>query len=115
MHLGSPRQYSSYPTGLPGTGLPRDRDARLAERRAFVDLKQRFMEAMAGLDDEHVEWIRRQIRLAEHPEDLLLLRGQVFACLAGPDPMRGAWRRTLRRGLDSVFPDSAPRSGFVSF
>lgn len=101
--------------GLPGVGLPNDRLARLAARRVFVDLKQDFMHAVAALDDARGRWLRDQVRKAEEPEDLLLLRGHVFASLAGGDTGRTERRRMLRRTLDSQFPDSAPRSGFMSF
>lgn len=101
--------------GLPGAGLPSDRLARLAARRAFVDLKQDFMHAVAALEDERGRWLRDQVRKAEEPEDLLLLRGHVFASLSGTDAGRTERRRMLRRTLDSQFPDSAPPSGFASF
>ena len=102
-------------TGLPGAGLPNDRLARIAARRAFVDLKQDFIHAVAALTDERGRWLREQVRAAEEPEDLLLLRGHVFASLSGADEGRAERRRMLRRSLDSLFPDSAPRSGFMSF
>jgi hypothetical protein len=101
--------------GLPGAGLPNDRLARIAARRAFVDLKQDFIHAVAALDDERGDWLRDQVRKAEEPEDLLMLRGHVFACLTGHDASRTERRRKLRRSLDSLFPDSAPRSGFMAF
>jgi hypothetical protein len=101
--------------GLPGAGLPHDRLARLAARRAFVDLKLDFMHAVAALDGERGLWLQTQVRRAEEPEDLLLLRGHVFASLAGADAGRTERRRMLRRTLDSQFPDSAPPSGFISF
>lgn len=101
--------------GLPGAGMPADRMARIASRRAFVDLKHDFMHAVAALHDERGCWLRDQVRKAEEPEDLLLLRGHVFASLAGPDAGCTERRRMLRRTLDSQFPDSAPPSGFISF
>lgn len=100
---------------LPGVGMPGDRMARIAARRAFVGLKQDFMHAVAALDDERGQWLRDQVRKAEEPEDLLLLRGHVFASLSGQDAVRTERRRLLRRSLDSQFPDSAPRSGFMPF
>ena len=113
MHA-SPRHYESCGP-LPGAGLPHDRLARLAARRVFVDLKDRFIQAAAAIDGANASWLRQQVRSAEQPEDLLLLRGHLFAALAGPDDLRRETRRTLRRSIDSLFPDSAPRSGFVSF
>ncbi|MDH5339198.1 MAG: hypothetical protein OEW22_05440 [Rubrivivax sp.] len=110
----SPRRFA-VDTGLPGSGLPHDRLARIAARRAFVDLKLSFMHAVDQLDEEHGRWLRDQVRRAHQPEDLLLLRGHVFACLTGTDDVKTSRRRALRRSLDSLFPDSAPRSGFMSF
>lgn len=115
MHpMPTPRHYRSHDK-LPGAGLPGDRAARIAARRAFVGLKCTFMHAVAELDDDRGLWLRAQVRLAEEPEDLLLLRGHVFSSLAGADPGATVRRRSLRRSLDSLFPDSAPRSGFGSF
>jgi hypothetical protein len=110
----APRHFL-HQAGLPGAGLPNDRLARLAARRVFVGLKNDFMLAVAHLDDERGRWLREQVRRAEEAEDLLLLRGHVFASLAGADDGRRQQRRLLRRSLDSLFPDSAPRSGFASF
>lgn len=116
--MNEPRHYVQtglQRAGLPGAGLPNDRLARVAARRAFVDLKQDFIHAVAALEDERGAWLRSQVRRAEEPEDLLMLRGHVFACLAGRDAGRTERRRMLRRSLDSLFPDSAPRSGFMAF
>jgi hypothetical protein len=112
----APRRFSLHGLmGLPGAGLPNDRLARIAARRAFVDLKQDFMLAVAALEDDRGQWLQNQVRKAEEPEDLLLLRGHVFASLSGQDAGRTERRRQLRRSLDSQFPDSAPRSSFISF
>lgn len=110
----APRRFASH-AELPGAGMPGDRMARLAARRVFVDLKRSFMQAVAGLDDDRGRWLQGQVRRAEEPEDLLLLRGHVFASLSGTDKLRQGHRRALRRSLDSLFPDSAPKSGFMSF
>ena len=106
MHV-EPRHYQSF------GGLPNDRHARLAARRVFVELKDTFIAAAATLDNG--DWLRAQVRGAEQPEDLLLLRGHLFAALAGNDDDLRETRRTLRRSLDSLFPDSAPRSSFLKF
>lgn len=103
--------------GLPGAGLPSDRLARIAARRAFVLLKNSFHEAVSDLAGEQAAWLRRQVRAAEEPTDLLLLRAPVFAALAGGGIEFRMRRHALRRGLDSLFPDSEPAiaSGFASF
>jgi hypothetical protein len=107
----APRHFVASPA-LPGAGLPHDRMARLAARQAFVVLKHCFSEAVAALPDARGDWLRQQVRSAEEPIDLWLLRAPVFASLAGPDAVRRARRQQLRRGLDSLFLDSGPPSCF---
>jgi hypothetical protein len=108
----SPRHFSPG-AGLPGAGLPGDRGARLAARRAFVDLKLTFLTALDG--SVGTDWLRTQVRAAEEPVDLWLLRAPVLAALAGGTPEQRQRRQLLRRGLDSVFPDLEPASGFAPF
>ena len=107
MQTTAPRHFS------PGAGMPGDRGARLAARRAFVELKLTFMTALAGVPG--AGWLYAQVRGAEEPVDLWLLRAPVFAALSGADPDYRQRRQRLRRGLDSVFPDLEPGSGFVPF
>jgi hypothetical protein len=105
---------------LPGAGMPNERFARVAARRAFVDLKLTFLQALVCLSDTPagggVDWLRRQVRNAEEPVDLWLLRAPMFAALAGSDPEHRRQRQALRRSLDSLFPDSecgAPASNYA--
>lgn len=111
MHI-APRHFTPD-AGLPGAGLPDDRLARLAARRAFVELKLAFLDALDTLSGQEVVWLRNQVRGAEEPVDLWLLRAPVFAAIAGPErkPMRNA----LRRSLETLFPDTQPASGFSPF
>jgi hypothetical protein len=112
----SPRHFVAS-AALPGVGLPHDRMAQMAARQAFVDLKRCFIDAVAALPGERGEWLRLQVRSAEEPTDLWLLRAAVFAGLAGlagDDAARSARRQQLRRGLDSLFLDSGPPSCFSS-
>ena len=112
MHDISPRHFSPG-AGLPGAGLPGDRSARMAARTAFVQLKMTFLDALAQAAD--VDWLRAQVRAAEEPVDLWLLRAPVFMALAGTAPEQKRRRQQLRRGLDSVFPDLEPASAFGGF
>lgn len=110
----APRHF--LPTAaLPGAGLPNDRMARVAARRAFVELKLTFSEAVRQLEHPRADWLRLQVRSAEEPVDLWLLRAPLFAALSGPEPERRNQRVRLRRSLDTLFPDSEPASGFASF
>lgn len=91
---------------LPGAGLPGDRMARLAARRAFVELKLGFIDAVRSLGGRDGAWLRQQVRHAEEPVDLWLLRGPLLDALSGPEPERRVARLRLRRSLESLFPDS---------
>jgi hypothetical protein len=102
-------------TALAGAGLPNDRMAKVAARRAFVELKLTFLEAVRHLPDHRGDWLRLQVRSAEEPVDLWLLRAPLFAALTGPDPELRSQRLRLRRGLDSLFPDNEPVSVFGAF
>jgi hypothetical protein len=110
----APRHFTTG-AAAPGIGLPGDRQARMAARRAFVDLKQTYLLALHEVAEAEAGWLRAQVRSAEEPVDLWLLRGPVFAALAGADPERKRRRQMLRRGLDSVFADSQPPSNFAPF
>jgi hypothetical protein len=104
----SPREFlDTVPVGvLPEPGLPQDRHARIAARRCFVGLKQRFMQAVARIDGTRGDWLRHQVRQANEPVDLWMLRGAVFAALETLDANNLRARAELDRELDSVFPDS---------
>lgn len=104
----APRQYlSATPDNvLPEPGLPQDRHARIAARRSFVGLKQRFLQAVDLLDGMRGDWLRHQVRQAHEPIDLWMLRGAVFAALETLDAHSRRTRDELDRVLDSVFPDS---------
>jgi len=107
MEQTAPRDYT------PGAGLPGDRGARIAARQAFVSLKLTFLEALEHQPD--AEWLRVQVRAAEEPVDLWLLRAPVFAALTGVDAELRSRRQLLRRGLESMFADFDDASGFALF
>ena len=111
--VAAPRHAAPRPVGpsaaapiLRGPGLPQDRHARIAARRTFVELKQRFIAAVHGLDGLRGDWLRHQVRHAQEPVDLWRLRGAVFAALGLRDETTHRTRTELHRVLDSVFPDS---------
>ena len=101
----APRDYTT------GAGLPSDRIAHQAARQAFATLKLTFIQALDDL--QGADWLRELIRSAEEPVDLWLLRAPVFAALASAEPQYRGRRQMLRRGLDSMFPDLEPASGFM--
>ena len=87
-------------------GMPQDRLARLAARRAFVDLKLDFMVATAGLPGQRGQWLRERVRRAEDPYNLWQLRQSLFAALSGNDADTCTIRHALRAGLDTLFSES---------
>jgi hypothetical protein len=93
-------------TDHPGAGLPQDRLARLAARQAFVDLKQDFMIATAGLPGQRGHWLRERVRMAEDPSNLWQLRRSLFAALGGNEPETCSLRHALKTGLDTLFTES---------
>jgi hypothetical protein len=102
---GAPRDFT------PGAGLPADRGARIAARQAFVTLKRSFLDALETVPA--AEWLRVQVRAAEEPVDLWLLRAPVFAALGRMDADCRSHRQRLHRSLDSIFPDLPTGSGFM--
>lgn len=109
MNDAAPRHHLAR-AALSGAGLPHDRQARIAARRAFVNLKQTYLLAIEALPGPRADWLRFQIRHAEEPADLWLLRAAVFDAL--PRPGYHEQRDTLQRGIRSLFPSAHSNSGF---
>ena len=89
---------SIYPESL---DLPEN---RIEARRAFVEMKQLFMQAVENLAHRKAAWLRAQVRAAEDPIDLWLLRGPLLAALREDDRGTRAMRAALYKSLDSAFP-----------
>jgi hypothetical protein len=88
-----------------GFGLPDARLARVAARRAFVEMKICFMRAAAQIESANALELQRQVRLALEITDLWRLRGALFDAL--PQESKGdVHREEMRRHLDSGFQDS---------
>ncbi|MEK8052061.1 hypothetical protein AACH10_17550 [Ideonella sp. DXS22W] len=107
--IGAPDSQAPWAPGaawLPEAGLPQDRHARIAARRCFVDIKQRFMAATALVDGPRGDWLRYQVRQTQEPLDLWLLRGAVFSALAGEGRTTERAQSELQGALDSVFPNA---------
>jgi hypothetical protein len=99
------------------TGLPQDRAARIAARRAFVEMKQLFLRAADDLPGHKGAWLGRRIRAAADADDLLQLRALLVAALREDEERAHALRAELYRSLDRAFvPDErrvAPRLGVL--
>lgn len=106
--LPAPRDYT------PVASTPADPLAALSTRRAFVVLKLAFLEAAQALQGEQMQWLRDQVRAAEDPMDLWLLRAALFAGLAGPDPERKRQRQRLRRAIEVMFGEPPATTTFAT-
>ncbi|MFO1285910.1 MAG: hypothetical protein U1F25_17865 [Rubrivivax sp.] len=102
----APRDYTA--------GMPGDRLAAIAARRAFVSLKLTFTDAAAALDGcaERIGCASRCA--AEEPVDLWLLRAPLFSQLAGNAPERRQLRQRLRRAIEAVFAEPQPSTMFAT-
>jgi hypothetical protein len=126
MHTPLPRHIAHAPPLPDPVGMPQERAARFAARRAFVDLKRTYLESLNSLLPDESEasarahptfWLRQQVVGAEEPLDLWLLRAPMFRALAGLHPEKRSQRQALRRALETLFPDSeleAATSAFAS-
>jgi hypothetical protein len=92
-----------------------DTRARIAARRTFVHLKQRFMDAVEDMAGARGDWLRYQVRQANEPVDLWLLRSAVFNGLHAGSPDDQRVRTELHRALDVVFPDNAGHASTLPF
>jgi hypothetical protein len=84
-----------------------ERLARIAARRAFVELKSTFMRAAADIDGAVGEDLQRKVRQASEPVQLWRLRGSVLMALHAHHERTPIHRIELRRQLDSIFADSS--------
>lgn len=97
---------TAYDTQFNLSGMPQDRETRMAARRAFVEMKLLFLRATGPLEDRKGEWLRHQVRQATDPIDLWLLRGPVLRALSSDDLRNRGLRAELYRSLDSIFPEA---------
>jgi hypothetical protein len=95
-----------------GFGLPHERATRVAARRIFVAMKRVFLDAASMLDGSAGVQLRRRIRLALEPTDLLVLQNDLLDALPSDDERSAQHRHALYRQLDQLFPDTA-LTGFV--
>jgi hypothetical protein len=86
--------------------LPTARSTRIESRRAFVEMKHLFMCAVEHLEHHKGVWLRAQVRAAEDPIDLWMLRGPLLATLREDDVATRTMRATLYRTLDRTFPEA---------
>lgn len=91
--------------------LPASRSGRIEARRAFVEMKHLFMRAVENLAHRKGAWLRAQVRAAEDPVDLWLLRGPLLSALREDDLATRTMRAALYRTLDRTFPEAFGSAG----
>jgi hypothetical protein len=99
---------SAFPEAL---ALPTTQGDRVEARRAFVEMKQLFMRAVENLAHRKGAWLRAQVRAAEDPVDLWLLRGPLLSALREDDLATRTMRAALYRSLDRTFPEAFGGAG----
>jgi hypothetical protein len=101
---------SEFQPTIVDAGLPQDRAARIAARRAFVEMKQLFLRATEDLSEHKGAFLGRRIRAAADVDDLVQLRGLLVDALREDEARARALRADLYRRLDGAFSE-APRRG----
>ncbi len=90
-----------------GYGLPADRQARIAQRRCFVQMKADLMCACAVLAGARGERLRHAVRQASEAVELWRLRRVILDALPAAHPRSAGHRDGLARQITQLFPDSA--------
>jgi len=113
-HLAPDSSYAVPPGMLANeilAGLPQDRLAQIAARRAFVDLKRLYIDAVRTLNTPIGQWLAQRLVRASDAAELWSLHPQVDAALAarGPTGPHQALRSALRLRLTALFSADAPR------
>ncbi|HZE91377.1 MAG TPA: hypothetical protein VE029_06690 [Rhizobacter sp.] len=96
-----------------GFGLPEDRLARVAARRAFVEMKLCFIRAAAAIEGSLGAQLQRKVRLSTEVTDLWRLRTALFDALPRDVARANQYREEMRQQLDSAFPEQGEDTGFA--
>jgi hypothetical protein len=76
---------------------------RIAERRAFVELKTSFLQAAGDVAGPIGERLRLRVRQTNDTTELWRLRAAILCSLEPDHPRTAQHRRDLQRDLDSLF------------
>jgi hypothetical protein len=91
---------------MPGSGLPQERLARIASRRAFVEMKQCYMNAASDIAGATAAMLQLKVRRASEPWELWSLRAVILASLPSDHQRTTSHRLKLEREFDSIFSSS---------
>ncbi|MEO8152289.1 MAG: hypothetical protein ABI605_04400 [Rhizobacter sp.] len=98
---------------LQAFGMPEDRLARTAARRAFVEMKTCFMRAAADIEGSTGALLQRKVRGASEIIELWRLRHAVMAALPRDKASTNMHRQELTLQIDSAFPEGGGNTAFV--
>ena len=84
-------------------GPPQERLARVAARRAFVEMKQSYMDAVSDIDSGAAELLRHKVRKASESWELWSLRAVILASLRVDHERTLGHRMKLERDFDIIF------------
>ena len=88
---------------VPAGGLPQERVARIAARRAFVEMKQTYMDATSDIAGATAALLQHKVRRASEPWELWSLRAVILASLPADHERTAGHRSKLAREFDSLF------------
>lgn len=94
-------------------GMPDERLARMAARRAFVEMKSSFMRAVAQIEGQAGATLQRKVRLSGEVVELWRLRHAVLGALPRDTVESIYMRQELMHQLDSAFPEGGGPTAFV--
>jgi hypothetical protein len=94
--------------------IPPEQLARIAARRAFVEMKHSFMRAAGDVDGPIGTLLCAKVRRATEPAHLWRLRAVLLASLPDDHERTPIHRMELHRQLDSLFGDSAGDVGLTT-
>jgi hypothetical protein len=91
---------------MPGSGLTRELLARIAARRAFVEMKQSYMSAASDIAGATAAMLQDKVRRTREPWELWSLRAVILASLPADHERTSSHRLKLEREFDSIFSSS---------
>lgn len=94
--------------------VPAEQLARIAARRAFVEMKHSFMRAAGDIDGPVGTLLTAKVRRASEPAHLWRLRAVLLASLPEDHERTPIHRLELHRQLDSLFGDTAGDAGLTT-
>jgi hypothetical protein len=103
-------------TRVYAVGMPAERRARIAARRAFVRVKQRAVDVTATIPGALGELLRRKVRKTDDMAELAELREVILALMPDESMADRTARLMLQREFERAFGDSTlPPSALPTF